>query len=235
MSAPSVTRPRRIRLRPWQSDALGRQTSFSVYPSDTSDVTDAGPKASIEVTRIHGAHLAECRIMNDEIADPIMPGDLIHTPVWAPGQRQHFAIADGIDIDDDLKSDLQLIRNVITMNGGVVDFYLTDAGEPHGEMTTETRYLVLGKEPGINDAERLRAHSDAISRAGELGIRPMPVLELLARMGWKNQSPVVKYVGGKASDFAPKPHKGVPPVSSGNVSPLFQERKPPRSSGKSAY
>jgi hypothetical protein len=219
-----------------QADALGRQTSFSVYPSDTNDVTDAGSKASIEVTRIHGAHLAECRIMDDEIADPIMPGDLIHTPVWAPGQRQHFAICDGIDIDDDLRSDLDLIRNVITMNGGVVDFYLTDAGESHGAMTTETRYLVLGKEPGINDAERLRAHSDAISRAGELGIRPMPVLELLARMGWKNQSPVVKYgAGAKASDFRPKPPEGVPPVSSGTVSPLFQERKPPRSSGKSAY
>ena len=219
-----------------QADALANQTSFSVYPSDTSDVTDAGSKASIEIVQVHGAHLAAGRIVDDKITDPIMPGDLIHTPVWAPGQRQHFAICDGIDIDGDEKSDVDMIRNVIAMNGGVVDFWLTDDGQSHGEMTTNTRYLVRGTDPGVNDPERLRAHSEAIARAGELGIRSMPVLELLARMGWQNQSKVIKYgVGAKASDFKPKPPEGVPPVSSGTVSPLFKDRKPPRSSGKSAY
>ena len=222
-----------------QADGLARQTTFSVYPSDTSDVTDAGSKASIEVTQLHGDHLAEARIMDDTIADPILPGDLIHTPVWAPGQRQHFALGWRIDIDDDAKSDLELVRNVIAMNGGVVDFWLTDDGQAHGEMTTNTRYLITGGEPGVNDRpEVIRAYSDVNSRATELGIRAMPVVELLARMGWTNQSPVIRYgIGAKASDFSPKPPEGVPRSSTGNVSPLYQfkDRKPPRSSGKSAY
>ena len=222
-----------------QADALARQTSFSVYASDTSDVTDAGSKASIEVTQLHGAHLAEARIVDDTIADPIMPGDLIHTPVWAPGQRQHFALSWGIDIDDDGKSDLELVRNVITMNGGLVDFWLTDDGQAHGEMTTNTRYLVTGREPGVNDEpEVIRAFSDANSLATELGIRSMPVTELLARMGWINQSPVVKYgLGAKASDFKPKPPEGVPRTSTGTVSSLYQfkDRRPPHKSGTSAY
>ena len=222
-----------------QADALARQTSFSVYPSDTSDVTDAGSKASIEVTQLHGAHLAEARIVSDTIADPIMPGDLIHTPVWAPGQRQHFALGWHIDIDDDDKSDLELVRNVITMNGGIVDFWLTEDGQSHGEMDTNTRYVVVGEVPGVNDRpEVIRAYSDLNSLATELGVRSMPVVELLARMGWTNQSPVVRYgVGAKASDFRAKPPEGVPRASSGQVSPLYQfkERRPPHSSGKSAY
>jgi hypothetical protein len=218
---------------------LARQTSFAVYPADTSDVTDAGNKASIEVIQVQGAHLAEARIVDDDVADPIMPGDLIHTPVWAPGQRQHFALNWRIDVDDDGKSDLELVRNVITMNGGVVDFWVADDGQFNGEMTTNTRYLLTGKEPGVNERpEVIRAYSEVNTRAAELGIRSMPVAELLARMGWKNQSPVVRYgVGAKASDFRAKPPEGVPRSSSGNVSPLyqFQDRKPPRSSGKSAY
>jgi hypothetical protein len=222
-----------------QADGLARQTSFAVYPSDTSDVTDAGSKGSIEVTQVHGSHLAEARIVDDTISDPIVPGDLIHTPVWAPGQRQHFALGWRIDIDDDDKSDLELVRNVITMNGGVVDFWLDDDGQRHGEMTTNTRYLVTGGEPGVNDKpEILRAFSEVNTLATEMGIRSMPLAELLARMGWTNQSPVVRYgIGAKASDFRAKPPEGVPRSSTGNVSQLYQfkDRKPPRSSGKSAY
>ena len=221
------------------ADGLLRQTSFAVYPSDTSDVTDAGSKADIEITKIHEAHLSEARIVYDTIGDPIMPGDLIHTPVWAPGQRQHFALNWNVDIDDDGKDDVELVRNVITMNGGVVDFWLAADGQTNGEMSTNTRYLITGAVPGANvKSEILRSYSDVNTRATELGIRSMPVTELLARMGWKNQSPVIRYgVGGKASDFRPKPPEGVPRTSSGNVSPLYQfkDRRPPRSSGKSAY
>ena len=221
------------------ADALARQTSFAVYSSDTGDVTDAGNKGSVEVTQIHGPHLSEVRIVDDTITDPIMPGDLIHTPVWTPGQRQRFALGWRVDVDDDGKSDLELVRNVITMNGGVIDFWIGNDGESHGEMTTNTRYLITGDEPSVNERpEIIRAHSDVTSRATELGIRSMPVSELLARMGWTNQSPVVRYgVGAKASDFRPRPPEGVIRSSSGNVSPLYQfeDRRPPRSSGKSAY
>jgi hypothetical protein len=222
-----------------QADALERQTSFAIYPSETSDVTDARSKANIEITQIHGAHLAEARIVDDTITDPIMPGDLIHTPVWAPGKRQHFALNWGIDIDDDGKSDLDLVRNVISMNGGIVDFWLDADGQSHGEMTTATRYLIMGDEPGVNDKPAvIRSFSSVNSRAAELGVRSMPVVELLARMGWTNQSPVVRYgLGAKSSDFKAKPPEGVPRTSSGNVSPLYknEDRRPPHVPGKSAY
>ena len=222
-----------------QADALARQTTFAVYASDTSDVTDGGSKGSIEVVQLHGEHLAEARIVEDVLADPIMPGDLIHTPVWAPGQRQHFALGWHIDIDDDRKSDLDLVRNVITMNGGVVDFWLSEEGESHGEMNTKTRYLVTGDEPSVSSRpEIIRAYSEINTKAAELGVRSMPVAELMARMGWTNQSPVVKYgVGSKASDFKIKPPDGTIRSSTGTVSPLYQfkDRKPPRNLGKSAY
>jgi len=50
-------------------------------------------------------------------------------------------------------------------------------------------------------------------------------------MGWKNQTPVVRYGrGANPKDFKPVPREGVNRPSSGNVSDLFRERHPPKAS-----
>jgi hypothetical protein len=219
------------------ADALQRLTSFSVYPADTNDVTKVGKKASIEVTQILGDHLAEARIVEDEPGNPVMPGDVIHTPVWAPGEREHFVLTDGMDLDGDGKSDLQTVIHIITMNGGVVDCHITDEGERHGDFTSKSRYLVMGDDPDETASQaRLDAHRQILLDAEQRGLMKITLKDLLDKMGWKNLTPVLRYgVGANPNQFRAQPPEGGLPVSTGTVSPLFQPRQPPRASRGSAY
>ncbi|HUT89631.1 MAG TPA: hypothetical protein VMY37_09055 [Thermoguttaceae bacterium] len=219
------------------ADALQKLTSFSVYPADTNDVTKVGKKGSIEVTQVLEDHLAEARIVEDEPGNPIMPGDVVHTPVWAPGEREHFALTDGMDLDGDGKSDLETVIRIITLNGGVVDTYITDEGELHGKFTNNTRYLVLGDAPDETSAEgRLKARNEFLTDARGRAITEIQLKDLLNKMGWKNQAPVVHFGrGANPNDFRVRPPEGGLKESTGTVSPLFQPRQPPRGSRGSAY
>jgi hypothetical protein len=141
-----------------------------------------------------------------------------------------------MDIDGDGKSDQQTVQNLITMNGGVVDCYVDEKGQQRGHMTVNTRYLVLGEAPDAKgQADVINAYSRMIGEAERLGIQKITVGELLQRMGWKNQTPVVRFGrGANPNDFRAKPPDGVPRVSGGNVSEVFRPRRPPGSRG-SAY
>jgi hypothetical protein len=230
-------RSRTVWINLGQADALRRQTTFAVYPADATDLKEASSKGSVEVTQILGDHLAEARIVEDNITDPIMPGDLIHTVVWAPGRREHFALTDGIDLDGDGRSDVQAVMNIIQMNGGVVDAWLDDTGNLHGKLSAETDFLVLGSEPGMKATrERLDARSSMLRKAKELGIKVIGLQELLTRMGYRDQTPVVRFgPGGSPDSFPARPPEGIPRTSTGNVSPLFQPRQPPARSPAGAY
>lgn len=176
------------------ADGLQRQTSFAVYDADTNDVTKAGKKGSVEVTEIWDDHLAEARIIEDLVSNPITPGDKVHTPIWAPGERRRFALTGDIDLDDDGKSDLQKVISLITLNGGVIDCYLDDKspsiltgeGKPGGKITLNTRYVVVGKAPeGTGGRERLDAYSRMLTEARRFRIKEIPLKELLSQMGWR--------------------------------------------------
>jgi len=220
-----------------RADALERQVTFSVYPTDTTNLTNAGSKASIEVTQILGEHLAEARVIEDKVADPIMPGDKIHTPVWSRGEQKRFALAGFMDVDDDGSSDQHVVRNLITMNGGKVDCEVNEKGVRVGKMTIDTRYLVLGDPPTAKgQAQFIASYTRMIGDAERLGIQKIPLAELLGRMGWKKQTRVVRFGrGANPNDFRAKPPDGVPKVSTGSVSDVFKPRRPPRDGGRGAY
>ncbi len=213
-----------------RGDALQELISFSVYPADTNDVTEGSKKGSIEVTQVLEAHLAEARIVENEPGNPIMPGDVIYTPVWAPGEREHFALTDGMDIDADGRSDVDTVIRIIRLNGGVVDTWLTDDGTRHGSFTDETRFLVLGDRPDETDPkERLEARKNFLNDARGRAITEIQLTDLLNRMGWKNATPVVRHGRGfNPADFRAQPPEEGVRTSPGTVSPLFQPRDPPR-------
>jgi len=220
------------------ADSLPKQTTFSVYDSDSDDVSRGSKKASIEITQILGDHLAEGRIIEDLVSDPILPGDKIHTPVWSPGDQKHFAIIPFIDIDGDGKGDQHIVRNLIVMSGGVIDAEVSDEGKLTGELTVNTRYIVRGDPPTEKQNEEVRKRYSQILRdANQLGVEQISFRELLNKMGWKNQTSVQKYgIGASEKNFRPLAPDGVQRVSEGNVSGLFKERKPPkRSSKRSAF
>ena len=131
--------------------------------------------------------------------------------------------------DGDGKSDLDVVKNLITMNDGIVDAELDDEGNRRGALTTKTRFLVIGIEHDENTPQRPRDERiRLLDEAKNLGIAKMALPELLRQMGWKNQTPVIRFGrGANPEDFRAQPDDGVPAVSSGTVSPLFEPRRPP--------
>ena len=221
-----------------RADALNLQTSFSVYSGDSVSVDSKSvKKGSIEVTQIVDDHLAQARIINDKMNDPILPGDKIFTPVWSPGEQKHFAIAGFIDIDGDNRSDLDYVKNLISMNGGVVDAVADDQGNLIGAVSTATRYLVMGAPPTEvgGESKKLKTFSKLVGDADRLGIQKIDVKTLLQMMGNPSQPKVIHYgQGASEKDFRPTPTEGGQPVSRGSVTDLFKPRRPAAGTG-SAY
>ena len=211
------------------ADSLNRQTTFSVYPIDVSDVTAASKKASIEVTQILGDHLAEARIIEDDPSNPIVPGDKIYTPLWSPGDQIRFGLTGVMDVNGDGKSDQQVVRNLITINGGLIDAETDPTGKRTGRMSPDTRYLILGDKPSDKDnPDLIDAYGKMTADAARLGVEKIQLRELLLRMGWKNQTPVTTFGrGANAKDFRALPPEGSPRRSTGSVTPLFKSRQPP--------
>ena len=206
------------------ADALRPQTQFSVYDQGESRVTEAKSKGSIEVTRVLREHLAEARIIADESSNPIMPGDLIFSPAWEPGQRVHFALAGLMDVDGDGRSDVDLVRNLIRSSGAVIDAEAaTENGEETGALTSNTRYLVTGEQP--TDAKGLVAWSKINEGAKQLGIEKINLKTLLNWIGYRREVRTVQLgegIGTRGGSAAPAQEAGP-----GNASEAFQDRSPP--------
>ncbi len=174
------------------ADGLRRQMTFSVYDRRHTGVESAPIKGRIEVTRVMESRLAEARILEDDLSDPIMQGDIIYSPSFRRGQRTHFALVGIMDITGDGRSDLERVKSLITANNGVVDAELQPDGTIVGQMTSTTRYLVRGESPTDKSNERLmQGYSEMIGEATRQGIQSMSLENLLDRMGYVPGSRVV--------------------------------------------
>ena len=131
-----------------EADHLRPQVTFSIYSSDEDDALGAVRKASIEVTRILSAKMAEARITDDVATNPVMEGDKIYSQVWSPGRQVGFAITGIIDMNGDGRNDLDRLKSVIALNNGKVDAV---PGLPtarlKARLSVDTRYLILGDLP----------------------------------------------------------------------------------------
>lgn len=187
-----------VQLNLGRADGLRRQISFSVFDVDENNLAKAEKKGSIEVTRILGDHRAEARISDDAFSDPIVPGDVVYSPLWQPGQSMRFALAGFMDIDGDGRSDRKLVKNLISINGGVVDAEVSrDAGRS-GELSIRTRYLVLGEKPkvaensaaGASDSEIVQ-YGRIVEEAKQLGVQQLAVERLLSDLGYRGAAKTV--------------------------------------------
>ena len=133
------------------ADGLPRRTTFSVFDKDATDASTAVQKGSIEVLNIRAAHMAEARILESSNSDPIVPGDIIYTPLWSPGQTPHFAIAGRIDFENDGTNDREKLKNLITYNGGVVDSEVDDKGQSHRPDDTQNANADPGESRPTKD------------------------------------------------------------------------------------
>ncbi|MEN1680628.1 MAG: hypothetical protein AAGJ46_13650 [Planctomycetota bacterium] len=184
-------------------DSLRRQVTFSVFEQTAADAGKADKKASIEVTRILGDHIAEARITTDDPKNPILPGDWIYSPLWHRGRQIHFALTGVLDLDGDDKPDVQRAKDLVNLNDGVVDAAVNEDGSFEGKLTPETRYLVLGDYPSKPSQGTLRTSWDAMNdQAEELGIATITLEEFLNQMGYKPLDKTVQLgADARAEDF----------------------------------
>jgi hypothetical protein len=209
------------------ADSLRRQVTFSVFDADQHDAEKATKKGSIEVSRVLGEHMAEARITQDEPTNPILPGDMIYSQVWHRGKKLRFALAGIIDIDNDGVSDMDLARQLIELNGGIVDAYVKEDATVEGTITANTKYLVLGEFPNSPTEVALqKPWEDLHVEARDLGVETISLTEFLNQMGYRPQDRTVQLgAGASARDFPARPESG---ATRNGAATRFRPRTPIR-------
>jgi hypothetical protein len=212
------------------ADSLRRQITFSVFDADQRDASRAEKKGSIEVTKILGDHLAEARISDDDAKNPILSGDQIYSQVWHRGKKLHFAINGVIDVDGDGKSDLQMVRDLVDLNGGVVDAYLGEDGKVNGEITVNTRYLVLGKFPdAATQTGMQKGWQQMLDDAKTNGVEVIKLDKFLNQVGYAPKDRTVTMgPGARPEDFPSGTDNGAASTAPQSGAAPFRSRSPIR-------
>lgn len=216
------------------ADGLHRQTTFSVVGSGEAIGTDQKTKGRLEVVNVLRPHFAECKILQDELLNPMVEGDKIYTPLWHPGRGEGFAIIGFIDIDGDGYDDREMVRDLVRMNGGRIDAEddpTQKTPKQTGELTRETRYLIVGKPSDTKEIVE-GAWTKMINDARQMGVRELTLDKFLDQIGWTNQHEVLRFGRrGNAEDVPAAAPDGGRPQSSGSVSGVFRVRRPPGKRG----
>jgi len=183
------------------AESLKEQITFSVYTSDHRGIGRGVEdiKAKIEVTRVLEPHLAEARILDEDLFRPIADGDPIFSPLWAAGRTEHFAIVGRPDLDEDGRSDHELFEQLVKTAGAKLELYVNEDAErvpADGKLSARIKFLIIGdiddpaKFSGIPErqelAERVLQQQDAlIDEARLYGIRVVRLNDFLDYIGWK--------------------------------------------------
>ncbi len=196
-------------------DNIRPQVSFSVYSHDHRGIGREARdiKASIEVTRVLGPHLAEAKILHNDLVRPISAGDPIYSPIWAGGRAENFAFVGLIDFDKDGKSDRETLHRLLKNAGARIDLEVTDDGvrEPASAKLSETtKFLVMGDVPDPSNfaaGDERRQKIQAImeqrnalrSEADLVGVRVVTLSDFMAYMGFQSQ--LRTYIPGQVDKF----------------------------------
>jgi hypothetical protein len=125
---------------------------------------------------------------------------------------------------------MQLARELIELNGGVVDAYVTDDGSIEGTIEATTRYLVLGDLPtSVTQAKAQESWTTMNQTADSLGVETITLSQFLSQMGYKPQDRAVTLgAGASARDFPARPDDGsTRPNSAGRFRPRTPYRATP--------
>ena len=185
-----------------EADGLKTRMTFSVYSKESQGVGRGAEdvKGKIEVTRLLGAHMAEARIVENDLYRPIVPNDLIYTPIWSPGLVEKISLVGMVDLDNDGKSDREQFKQLMAVSGAVLDNEITDEGErlpADGKITVHTKFLVLGdvpdpttlvseKDKAIN--QKITGHLTELRKEARAnGVRIIKINDFLAHVGFQSK------------------------------------------------
>ena len=215
-----------VRLNIGVDDGVRPLMTFQVFPPEIFEEGGVAAKGKIQVERTLEAHACEARILEDSAVNPILPGDLVYTSFWKPGEVDRYALDCRLDVNGDNISDLNELINLIEANGNEVAAYIDNDGNVHGKITPDvTRVVIpnmplsslLATDPELND-ERRQAIVDTetafLDEAKANGVRQMRLSDFLVRMDYKATDQVVR-------DANVPSHSGEKAVGDTRVAPVF--------------
>ncbi|MDB4634418.1 hypothetical protein OAG76_03330, partial [Rubripirellula sp.] len=199
------------------ADALRPGITFGVIDADETRLKDAKVKATIQVTQIQGPHLAQARVVAfPEIRNPIIPGDKIFSPFWAPGRVIKIALAGDIDIDGDGRPDNDALKGQIRAAGATVAAEVTPAGSVSGKLDATIRFMVVGDDPELgngvgedddNNIAQIAAMGRIRAKASELGLTIIPAWKLQSYLRTLNDTLTTPLGSAtRGDDFPPEPY-----------------------------
>lgn len=185
-------------------DGIRPQVTFAVYTKGHEGFGrgNADIKAKIEVTKIRGPHLAEARILKDDISRPIQAKDPIYTPAWSKNNKEYFSFVGIVDMDGDGKSDRELLHNTLANANSGIEIEINDAGDripENGLLTVKSKFLIIGRLedptefPGTDEAkqEQIKKVQDEYSvltkEALRKGIKVITFNDFLNYIGYEQQ------------------------------------------------
>ncbi|MDO5565598.1 MAG: hypothetical protein Q4G59_02995 [Planctomycetia bacterium] len=241
-----VDQARRVlRLNVGKAEGIRVQTTFGIYPEKTLDVGRDAPKGTVEIVRILGDHMCEGRIVEDEIANPIMVGDLIYTPMWRAGHQVLFALTYNMDIDGDGKNDVEELKNMIEATGSKVAMWVDDKGEIQGELSPEVSAIITSDKPILDvlaqnkvltAEEKTKIQNEHMKLLGEAehnNIRRLTLADFLKKVHFREMAQIDRYK--ELDGVANVPMGNIPPrFSTTPIAPIYmpgKSDKPPVSAG----
>ena len=194
---------RRVWINLGKQDKLRQQVSFSVYTQNHRGVGRGSEdiKAKIEVTKITDGKLAECRIIQEDFDRPIQAGDPIYSPLFTPGATEYFSFVGILDLDEDGKSDRDILHDIIANAGAAVEVEVDDQGNriPEGrKMTVKSKFLVIGDIPdpsqlaGFDERQAevqkiIDEHGALLKESLQQGIKVVTFRDFLNYIGYENK------------------------------------------------
>ena len=178
--------------------SVGRTTGLRTgLKLNVYDPTDPQPqlgskKAMVEVVAIESDSLVRCRVRQDSVRDPILPGDVVATSLWSPGTPLEVVIVGLVQLGGDPEGDRKRLELLVERIGGTVAESVTpsttmvvDAGvpqvkgvDPEGQGASRKFWTAKQKE---NRTRQLEA-------AKQLGIKTVAIEPFLGMMGLQVES-----------------------------------------------
>ena len=177
--------------------SCGRTTGLRAgLKFDVYDPTDPRPqlgskKAVVEVVAIESDSLVRCRVRQDSVQDPIIPGDVVATSLWSPETPLEVVIVGLVQFGGDAEGDRRRLEQLVERIGGTVEESVTpsttivvDAGVPQSKgvdaegQSSRKQWTAKQKEN----------RSRQLEFAKQLGIKVMAIEPFLSLMGLQVES-----------------------------------------------
>ncbi len=221
-------------------DGLRVGVPFSIIDESEININEATPKATITVTDLVGQDMARARVNPGSYRydKPLVTGDLIYSPAWRPGRPVGFALVGMMDLNDDGRDDSEQVRELIRMAGGQIDAEMDSTGSLNDRlpgMSPNTSFLVTGTDLDVDasnadlkaeQAQKASAYARFMSEARSKGLRTINLDKLLGYLKTEGASRTIPLGNRIRSEDFPIRASNNPPVSSGSVSEIYQERTP---------